>query len=69
MARALGISSSQMSQMVGGIGSISNKRCVIIEELTNGLVSRKDLRPDDWQIIWPELANRENVRSNHDQNN
>ena len=30
-------------------------RCVQIEKLTNGAVTRKDLRPDDWHEIWPEL--------------
>lgn len=30
------------------------ERCVAIERLTN--VSRRDLRPDDWEDIWPELA-------------
>ncbi|EMU3955707.1 helix-turn-helix domain-containing protein [Neisseria gonorrhoeae] len=31
-------------------------RCVQIEKLTGGAVNRKDLRPDDWHLIWPELA-------------
>lgn len=31
-------------------------RCVQIEQATNGLVTRKDLRPNDWHLIWPELA-------------
>jgi len=26
-----------------------------IEHFTNGLVTRKDLRPDDYQEIWPDL--------------
>ncbi len=30
--------------------------CVSIEREFNGAVSRRDLRPDDWQQIWPELA-------------
>jgi DNA-binding transcriptional regulator YdaS (Cro superfamily) len=29
-----------------------------IEEITNGEVSRKDFRPNDFHIIWPELAER-----------
>ncbi len=29
--------------------------CVAIERATNGLVTRRELRPDDWQAIWPEL--------------
>ena len=31
------------------------KHCVKIEQLTDGKVTRKELRPDDWQMIWPEL--------------
>jgi len=30
--------------------------CADIEKATNGLVTRRDLRPDDWQKIWPELT-------------
>lgn len=28
----------------------------ILERITGGEVSRKILRPDDWQSIWPELV-------------
>lgn len=31
-------------------------RCVAIELATGGAVTRKDLRPDDWHLMWPELA-------------
>lgn len=31
-------------------------RCVDIERVTKGAVTRRDLRPDDWQRIWPELV-------------
>lgn len=27
-----------------------------IESATAGAVTRRDLRPDDWHLIWPELA-------------
>lgn len=30
--------------------------CVRIEAATGKAVSRKDLRPNDWRDIWPELA-------------
>ena len=30
-------------------------RCVQIEQATGGQVTRRDLRPDDWHEIWPEL--------------
>lgn len=29
--------------------------CTRIEKATGGLVSRKDLHPNDWIEIWPEL--------------
>lgn len=31
------------------------KQCVRIEQLTRGAVTRRELRPDDWREIWPEL--------------
>lgn len=30
-------------------------RCLTIERATNGAVNRRDMRPKDWYIIWPEL--------------
>ena len=26
-----------------------------VEHVTNGAVTRKELRPNDWHLIWPEL--------------
>lgn len=34
------------------------ENCVRIEQATKGAVSRKDLRPDDWHRIWPELVTK-----------
>lgn len=55
LADTIGISSSFLSQMASGRCKISPARCVLIESATNGIVSRKELRPDDWMLIWPEL--------------
>lgn len=30
--------------------------CVLIEQATQKAVTRQELRPDDWQRIWPELV-------------
>jgi len=30
--------------------------CAAIEAAVKGAVTRRDLRPDDWASIWPELA-------------
>ena len=37
-------------------GTVPIEHCAAIEQATNGAVTRRDLRPDDWQRIWPELA-------------
>lgn len=55
LAERLGISSSYLSQLAHGLSPISPARCVEIENATEKNVTRKDLR-DDWQAIWPELA-------------
>lgn len=34
----------------------SPEYCVAIEQATDGCVTRQDLRPEDWQAIWPELT-------------
>jgi len=31
-------------------------RCLAIELAMGGEITRKDLRPDDWHLIWPELT-------------
>ena len=36
--------------------SVPVEHCAQIEAATGGQVTRKDLRPDDWNLIWPELA-------------
>ena len=40
-------------------GAIPIEHCAAIEIATDGAVTRRDLRPDDWQRIWPELADSE----------
>lgn len=55
LAEVLEVSSSYLSQMASGKTAISPARCVDIENATNRVVTRKDLRPNDWFKIWPEL--------------
>lgn len=35
--------------------------CVAIERATGGKVTRADLRPKDWHLIWPELVTSESA--------
>jgi DNA-binding transcriptional regulator YdaS (Cro superfamily) len=55
LAAALHVSPSYLSQMSSGSSPISPERCVAIERATGGAVTRKELRPNDWHLIWPEL--------------
>lgn len=34
--------------------------CVVIEKVSRSSVTRRDLRPSDWHLIWPELAQQQN---------
>lgn len=53
------LSDAQIRQWQHGYGDRkpSPANCVAIERATEGVVTRQDLRPDDWRDIWPELAN------------
>ena len=35
------------------------EHCTAIERITDGAVTRQELRPNDWQAIWPELAEKQ----------
>ncbi|MEB5483946.1 Cro/CI family transcriptional regulator [Burkholderia pseudomallei] len=54
LANSLGVTKAAVSQWkrVG----VPIRHCVAIECATRGKVSRRDLRPDDWHFIWPELS-------------
>lgn len=56
LAGLLEVSAAAVNQWVHGQRPIPVDRCADIEKATNGVVTRRDLRPDDWQRIWPELA-------------
>ncbi|RQT74782.1 transcriptional regulator [Burkholderia cepacia] len=55
-ALRLGVSQGLIYQWLTGRRPIAIDKCVAIERITTGEVSRRDLRPTDWQLIWPELA-------------
>ncbi len=62
MARLLKVTSPTVNQWVSGDRPIPIERCTAIEQATSGAVTRKDLRPDDWESIWPELAHKSGDR-------
>ncbi|RYE43831.1 MAG: helix-turn-helix domain-containing protein [Hyphomicrobiales bacterium] len=56
LADELGFAAPTVSQWISKRRPVPPKQCVRIERITEGRVSRRDLRPDDWRDIWPELA-------------
>ena len=54
-AEALGVTQGLISQWARGKAAPPPNRCVAIERMTGGEVTRQELRPDDWKDIWPEL--------------
>ncbi len=56
LAKAADIPPSFLSQMVAGDRPVPPAAAVSIERATNSEVSRQELRPSDWEAIWPELS-------------
>ncbi len=56
LGRCVGVSPALVYQWRTGRRPVPVEHCADIERVTIGEVSRRDLRPDDWQRIWPELA-------------
>lgn len=61
LAALLGVSPQAISNWKAR-GEVPIDRCVAIEQATGGKVTRRDLRPDDWLAIWPELERRAKAR-------
>lgn len=56
-ARAIGIEPAFVNQMLRKKRPVPVRLCPVIE--STFAISRKDLRPDDWHLIWPELAEKD----------
>ena len=59
LAKLIGVSPSYVSQLIAGARPLPVERCPEIERATSGAVTRRDLRPDDWWLFWPELVTAE----------
>lgn len=57
LAACLGVPPSFVAKMASGEKSVPLEHASAIEKFTGCAVTRRDIRPDDWQDIWPELAN------------
>lgn len=56
LAAELGLVPSAVSNWLARGTTPEPIHCTAIERATTGIVTRRDLRPRDWQQIWPELA-------------
>lgn len=56
LARGLDVSVPTVAQWCRGTRPVPIARCLAIERMTDGAVTRQDLRPDDWREIWPDIA-------------
>lgn len=56
LAKFLNLSPGAINQWIKGRRPIPPIHCVSIEREFG--IPRKDLRPHDWQDIWPELADQ-----------
>lgn len=63
LAALLGVSAQAISNWKER--GVPIERCVAIERLTEKTVTRRELRPDDWQEIWPELAQQQSDAKPH----
>jgi DNA-binding transcriptional regulator YdaS (Cro superfamily) len=54
-AKRLGVSRNLVYQWVNNIRPVAARHCPRIEALTDGQVTRPELRPDDWRALWPDL--------------
>ena len=63
LASRIGVVPSTISNWRARGCKIPPEHCVSIEQITDGVVTRKELRPSDWPKFWPELAGRAFISS------
>lgn len=64
-ASRCGTSRGHLQNVMYGVRPCAPELAVQIEKHSGGEVTRKDLRPDDWEAIWPELAAPRRSAANH----
>jgi len=56
LANMVGVSAPTVHEWKTKRRPVPVLRCLSIVRATNGAVTLQELRPNDWQQIWPELA-------------
>ncbi|RMX06731.1 hypothetical protein D8I35_09525 [Corticibacter populi] len=66
LAKRLGVTPAAVWQWMEDGRKVPIQHCPAIEKMTADSVTpvtRRDLRPDDWHLIWPELVEAQPVVS------
>lgn len=58
LANDIGAHASDVSDWSSGARPVPVHYCLAIERATHGAVTRRDLRPDDAHLIWPDLSDQ-----------
>lgn len=56
LAKVIDVHPVLVSQWASGTRRVPIEHCLAIEQATAGAVSRRELRPVDWQRIWPDIV-------------
>lgn len=56
LASACKVTKGHLRNIASGFRAASPSLAAALESASCGFVTRQDLRPNDWQLIWPELA-------------
>ena len=59
LAKSIGAHQPDVCNWANGSRPVPFHWCIAIEQKTGGAVTRQELRPNDWHLIWPELTQSE----------
>jgi DNA-binding transcriptional regulator YdaS (Cro superfamily) len=62
LAELLEVNPAFVNQWVKGRRKVPAAYCPAIETFSHGAATKQELRPDDWQKYWPELASQSNTQ-------
>lgn len=65
LARAIGAHASDLCDWASGERPIPIKYGYLIEQETGMAVTRKEMFPDEWEKLWPELAHTDASKKRH----
>ncbi len=65
LARVLGVRPPVVSNWCRGVKPIPLERAYAIERHTQGAVTRRDMFPQSWGLIWPELIDADHPWQPH----